>query len=146
MGSNDSVNGESIKMNFTHENSDKFKAFPRKRQDVLLWKGWGYKDCQFEVGDDLVVGFKGDRYPALANVTLPRLGPWFEDRCDVDLDLRSRELFEILNVNSDCRENLNVNDYPDPIRNEEFILSVEGIGIASFDTRPNHTWTWSNYL
>ena len=128
MASNDGVNGESIKMNFTHENSDKFKAFPRKRQDVLRWKGWGYKDCQFEVGDDLVVGFKGDRYPALANETLPRLGPWFEDRCDADLNLRSP-----------CRENLNVSDYPDPIRNEEFILSVEGIGVASFDTEDRIT-------
>ena len=117
------ASAESIKMNFTHENTDKFKAFPRKRQEVLRWKGWGYKDCQFEIQDDNVVKFKGDRYPALANEILPRLGPWFEDRCDADMSVRSSS-----------RETMNIEDYPEPIQNDEFLELVNGIGIASFDT------------
>lgn len=111
-------------MNFTHENKDKYKAFPRKRQEVLRWKGWGYSDCEFRALDDNSnVQFVGDRYPALANEWLPKLGPWFEEKCDADLTLRAPS-----------RDLPNVEDYPDPIRNEEFISATQGIGISSFDT------------
>ena len=122
MASNN-ISTETIKMNFTHENTDKYRAFPRKRQETLRWKGWGYNDCQFEIDDENIVQFRGDRYPALANEILPRLGPWFEDKCDADLNIRAP-----------CREKPNVEDYPDPIRNERFITSVDGIGVISFDT------------
>ncbi|XP_066933176.1 alkyldihydroxyacetonephosphate synthase, peroxisomal-like [Clytia hemisphaerica] len=120
------VNGlseETIKLNFTHENTDKFKAFPRKRQEVLKWRGWGYNDSQFDLDKDNVACFKGSRYPALANETLPKLGPWFEERCDADMNLKTP-----------CRERLNIEDYPSPICNDDFIKAVEGTGIASFDT------------
>lgn len=116
---------ESIKMNFTHENTDKFKAYPRKRQEVLRWKGWGYSDCKFEIVNEQqkLARFKGSRYPALADEMLPKLGPWFEDRCDADLSLQSPS-----------RERMNIEDYPEPIVNEDFVKLVEGVGIASFDT------------
>ena len=123
MASSNALSSESIKINFTHENTDKYKAFPRKRQEVLKWRGWGYKDSQFDIDDKNVACFKGDRYPALANETLPKLAPWFEDRCDADMNLRTP-----------CRERLNIEDYPSPICNDDFIGEVEGIGVASFDT------------
>ena len=75
---------ESIKMNFKHESEDQSRAFPRHRQKSLKWQGWGYKDCEFKLTDEenRIVEFNGDRYEALANETLPRLGPWFEEYCD----------------------------------------------------------------
>ncbi|XP_002153972.1 alkyldihydroxyacetonephosphate synthase, peroxisomal [Hydra vulgaris] len=115
---------ESIKMNFTHKNSSNIKAFPRKRQEVLRWKGWGYKDCQFELMENNeTVRFKGDRYYALANEELPKLGKWFEESCDANLSLRSAS-----------REKLNIEDYPVPIQNEEFLKDVYNVGVSSFDT------------
>jgi len=123
MASSNALSSESIKINFTHENTDKFKAFPRRRQEVLKWRGWGYKDSQFDLNDHNVASFKGERYPALANETLPKLAPWFEDRCDADISLRTP-----------CRQRLNIEDYPSPTCNDDFISEVEGIGIASFDT------------
>jgi len=120
---NANVSIDSIKMNFTHENKDKYKAFPRQRQETLRWEGWGYRDCEFKIYDDDSVQFKGDRYPALANEWLPRLGTWFEERCDADTSAKSPS-----------RPEPNVEDYPDPIRNEDFITCVDGVGVASFDT------------
>jgi len=123
MASNDNLSSVSIKMNYSHENKDKHKAFPRKRQEVLKWKGWGYDDCEFQILDDNVVGFKGDRYPALANEVLPRLGPWFEDRCDADINIRTPS-----------REKLNIDDYPEPIVNQAFMDDLTDIEITSIDT------------
>merc|ERR1740124_780933 len=108
--SNNQISMESIKMNYTHENTDKFKAFPRKRQEEVKWNGWGYKDCQFEIMEGNVMKFKGDRYPALANEILPKLKPWFEERCDADINIRTPS-----------RDKPNVEDYPDPNLNEGFV-------------------------
>ena len=97
MANYNGLSSETIKINYTHENTDKFKAFPRKRQEVLKWRGWGYSDSQFDLNNDNVASFKGERYPALANETLPKLGPWFEERCDADMNLRTP-----------CRNRLNI--------------------------------------
>ena len=44
-------------------------------------------------------------------------------------------LFSDLNIKSTCREKLNVEDYPDPIRNEEFIKMISSpTAVMSFDT------------
>ncbi|CAD7012813.1 unnamed protein product [Ceratitis capitata] len=49
-------------------------VYPQKRQDVLKWYGWGYKDSQFYV-DNGIIGFKGDKYP-LEGCTLPYFTDW----------------------------------------------------------------------
>ncbi|XP_054741284.1 alkyldihydroxyacetonephosphate synthase [Anastrepha obliqua] len=49
-------------------------VFPQKRQDVLKWYGWGYKDSQF-YADNGIIGFKGDKYP-LEGCTLPYFTDW----------------------------------------------------------------------
>nr|XP_022908678.1 alkyldihydroxyacetonephosphate synthase, peroxisomal-like [Onthophagus taurus] len=35
-------------------------VIPKRRQDLLKWNGWGYKDSKFVVKDD-VLHFTGDR-------------------------------------------------------------------------------------
>lgn len=119
---NNNISMESIKMNYTHENKDKYKAFPRKRQETLNWKGWGYSDCHLDIDDENVVHFHGERYPVLANETLPKLAPWFETHCDADLDVRAPS-----------RDKINVDDYPDSIRNEGFISAITKVGTQSFE-------------
>ncbi|XP_046811965.1 alkyldihydroxyacetonephosphate synthase-like isoform X2 [Lucilia cuprina] len=35
-------------------------VFPKRRQDVLKWYGWGYKDSEFYVKNN-IIHFRGDR-------------------------------------------------------------------------------------
>lgn len=49
-------------------------VFPKRRQDVLKWYGWGYKDSEFYVKDN-VIHFKGDKYP-LEGTSLPYFTEW----------------------------------------------------------------------
>ncbi|XP_067627280.1 alkylglycerone-phosphate synthase [Eurosta solidaginis] len=59
-------------------------VYPLKRQDVLKWYGWGYKDSQFYV-DNGVIGFKGDKYP-LEGCTLPYFTDWVYDKFKMRVD------------------------------------------------------------
>ncbi|XP_037815490.1 alkyldihydroxyacetonephosphate synthase [Lucilia sericata] len=49
-------------------------VFPKRRQDVLKWYGWGYKDSEFYVKNN-IIHFRGDRYP-LEGAALPYFTDW----------------------------------------------------------------------
>ncbi|KAL0893330.1 hypothetical protein ABMA27_014921 [Loxostege sticticalis] len=53
------------------------KTIPRKKQDLLKWYGWGYKDSMFTLNGDAAY-FTGQRY-AIGEKPLPHLKQWAYD-------------------------------------------------------------------
>ncbi|XP_026750226.2 alkyldihydroxyacetonephosphate synthase [Galleria mellonella] len=58
-------------------------VIPRRRQDILKWYGWGYKDSMFQLDGD-VAYFTGNRY-LIAGKSLPHLQNWAYENFKVDL-------------------------------------------------------------
>ncbi|KAB0793885.1 hypothetical protein PPYR_13505 [Photinus pyralis] len=58
-------------------------TIPRKREELLKWNGWGYKDSRFLVKDG-IIHFSGSRYP-IGELSLPYFTQWVEDVLGVDL-------------------------------------------------------------
>lgn len=59
-------------------------VIPKKRQELLKWDGWGYKDSYFTYENGQMV-FKGDRYPIGGGVTLPAFKKYCQERLNIDL-------------------------------------------------------------
>jgi len=64
------------------------RAFPRSREAVLKWNGWGYKDSGFVLNQKGIALFSGKRY-AVCGKEMPLLRPWFENRLKLDLSQTS---------------------------------------------------------
>lgn len=64
------------------------RAFPRKRQSVLKWNGWGYRDSQFFVNHRGQAEFNGKRYE-IAGHEMPLMRAWMEMKVGLDLSLTS---------------------------------------------------------
>ncbi|CAH0723176.1 unnamed protein product, partial [Brenthis ino] len=58
-------------------------AIPRRRQDLLKWYGWGYKDSMFKM-DGEKISFTGNRY-LLSGKTLPHALQWIKEHFNVDI-------------------------------------------------------------
>ncbi|XP_063619011.1 alkyldihydroxyacetonephosphate synthase [Cydia splendana] len=58
-------------------------VIPRRRQELLKWWGWGYKDSKFEMVD-MAARFTGDRY-LIGGKTLPHFAPWVVQNLNIDL-------------------------------------------------------------
>ncbi|XP_047995199.1 alkyldihydroxyacetonephosphate synthase [Leguminivora glycinivorella] len=58
-------------------------VIPRRRQELLKWWGWGYKDSKFEVVDQ-TARFTGDRY-LIGGKTLPHFTPWVIQNLNIDI-------------------------------------------------------------
>ncbi|KAM3959174.1 alkyldihydroxyacetonephosphate synthase [Aphomia sociella] len=58
-------------------------VIPRRRQELLKWYGWGYKDSMFELNGD-VAYFTGSRY-LIAGKPLPHLQDWAYENFKVDV-------------------------------------------------------------
>ena len=70
-------------------------SIPKKREEVLNWNGWGFKDSGFElfppVGDKKSNAvFKGQRYE-IGGAELPLFSKWIEEKMKVDLSVPKRE-------------------------------------------------------
>lgn len=72
---NDSANTMMIKVK---------SAIPRRRQDLLKWYGWGYKDTMFKFSSESAA-FTGNRY-SIAGKCLPHLPQWAIDNFGIDPD------------------------------------------------------------
>lgn len=57
-------------------------VIPRRRQDLLKWYGWGYKDTMFKL-DGLNASFTGNRY-SIAGESLPFLAQWAMNTIGID--------------------------------------------------------------
>ncbi|XP_002399350.3 alkyldihydroxyacetonephosphate synthase, peroxisomal [Ixodes scapularis] len=113
-GSNATENGSCPAASFSAQTT-----IPRRRQDLLKWNGWGYKDSKFVVdGTTHHVSFTGDRYK-IGNKTLPHFKSWVESALGVDLSV----LLPAKQPPSD-------QDLPSPVVNEAFVDGVRRQGIV----------------
>ncbi|XP_061386162.1 alkyldihydroxyacetonephosphate synthase-like [Musca vetustissima] len=90
-------------------------VFPKKRQDVLKWYGWGYNDSEFYVENDMIC-FRGEKYP-LDGTTLPLFTEWVLNRfkCTLHNKLPLPELPK---------------EFPKPTVNAEFLRELTASNIA----------------
>ncbi|XP_072931713.1 alkylglycerone-phosphate synthase [Epargyreus clarus] len=58
-------------------------VIPRRRQELLKWYGWGYKDSMFKLVDGKA-SFTGDRY-LISGQELPHFVQYIEDKLNVDI-------------------------------------------------------------
>ncbi|XP_075558836.1 alkyldihydroxyacetonephosphate synthase isoform X2 [Dermacentor variabilis] len=94
-------------------------TIPRRRQDLLKWNGWGYKDSKFVVDSTTHhISFTGDRYK-IGNKVLPHFKAWVESALGVDL-----------NVLIPSKPPPSDHDLPPPIINEAFLEDVRRAGIS----------------
>ncbi|XP_045448843.1 alkyldihydroxyacetonephosphate synthase [Melitaea cinxia] len=63
-------------------------AIPRRRQELLKWYGWGYKDSFFELSYNKTL-FTGNRY-LISGKKLPHAIQWIQEQFDIDLSNKSQ--------------------------------------------------------
>lgn len=99
-------------------------TIPKRRQELLKWNGWGYKDSKFFINKDGHVEFSGSRYK-LSGCVLPQLREWMTKTVGIDINHRSPAQTEMTSA-----------DVPAPIANEDFVEDLKKTGI-SFSDDPN---------
>lgn len=89
-------------------------SIPKKRQELLQWNGWGYKDSGFvltnkgtEENPKYAFSFSGSRYE-LASSDLPHFYEWVSTKMGVDPSRKKEPQGEPI--------------YPDPMLNEGSIF------------------------
>ncbi|XP_064477698.1 alkyldihydroxyacetonephosphate synthase, peroxisomal-like isoform X2 [Ornithodoros turicata] len=93
-------------------------SIPLKRQELLKWNGWGYKDSKFVVDTKSHhVSFTGNRYK-IGNQTLPHFKGWVEASLGVDLSI----LLPAQPPPTDA-------DLPKPLLNDAFMADLRISGI-----------------
>lgn len=93
-------------------------TIPKRRQDLLKWNGWGYKDSKFILNKEKQVKFTGDRY-RLSGKTLPLLRDWMIKTVGINLDHKAPGQPEFTAAS-----------IPSPVVNEAF---VEELKKSDFD-------------
>ncbi|KAH3703096.1 alkyldihydroxyacetonephosphate synthase, peroxisomal-like [Dreissena polymorpha] len=96
-------------------------SIPKRRQELLKWNGWGYKDSKFIVNKDNHVEFTGERYQ-LSGHTLTLLRDWMIATIGISLDHKTPPQSEIT-----------AKDMPPPVRNEEFLADMRRTNISHTD-------------
>ncbi|XP_076623716.1 alkyldihydroxyacetonephosphate synthase [Colletes latitarsis] len=90
-------------------------VIPQKRQELLKWNGWGYKDSEFRVNERNILEFTGNRYP-IGNKELPYFTQWVQTVLGVNLTRR--------NVSQPMPTNL-----PEPIISPEHLEAIQELKI-----------------
>ncbi|XP_055523142.1 alkyldihydroxyacetonephosphate synthase-like [Wyeomyia smithii] len=88
-------------------------VFPKRRQDLLRWDGWGYKDCKFVCENDFV-SFVGNRYPISGR--MENFSDW------------ARELFNV-NVADYNPIAVQPTEFPEVVGNKAFLVGLSEAGI-----------------
>lgn len=96
-------------------------SIPKRRQELLKWNGWGYKDSKFILNKDNHVEFTGERYQ-LSGHTMTLLRDWMMATVGISLEHRTPPQPEIL-----------AKDMPTPIRNEDFLADLRRTNISNSD-------------
>ncbi|XP_065920530.1 alkyldihydroxyacetonephosphate synthase, peroxisomal-like [Dysidea avara] len=65
------------------------KAFPIKREEVLKWNGWGYRDSGFVVNDKGNIEFTGKGRYTLSGTELHKFKPYLEETFNFDTTLKT---------------------------------------------------------
>jgi alkyldihydroxyacetonephosphate synthase len=64
------------------------RAYPRKRQSVVKWNGWGYRDSYFFFNPSGQAEFNGRRYE-LGGKEMPLARMWMEHKVGLEISLTS---------------------------------------------------------
>ncbi|KAK0067379.1 alkyldihydroxyacetonephosphate synthase peroxisomal [Biomphalaria pfeifferi] len=96
-------------------------SIPKRRQELLKWNGWGYKDSKFYVNKDGHVEFTGERY-RISGSTMPGLREWMIKTIGISLEHKTPAQPEISAAN-----------IPLPIKNEGFISELRRTAISQSD-------------
>ncbi|XP_076806546.1 alkyldihydroxyacetonephosphate synthase, peroxisomal-like [Clavelina lepadiformis] len=90
------------------------RSIPRRRENLLKWDGWGYKDSQFKINEKGSVTFTGSRYK-LSGLVMPHLRPWMEEM-GLNIDEMAKS-----------EPKINTENVPKPTLNEDFIDELNKI-------------------
>lgn len=96
-------------------------TIPKRRQELLKWNGWGYKDSKFNLNKDGQVEFSGERY-RLSGQVMPQLREWMMATVGISMDHKTP-----------AQPELTAKDIPAPVRNEEFIADLRKKGVPFTD-------------
>ncbi|XP_071788558.1 alkyldihydroxyacetonephosphate synthase, peroxisomal-like [Asterias amurensis] len=100
---------------------EKRVRIPKRRQEVLKWNGWGYRDSKFEIDDTSNFSFTGSRYNIAGE--LPHFKAWIESIEGINTDMKV-----------DPQEEIRPENIPNVIRNEDFVAAIQRAGVSfSFD-------------
>lgn len=87
-------------------------SIPKKRQELLQWNGWGYKDSGFIVVESgskrnpkHAFAFTGNRYEVGNGLELPHFFPWANAKMGIEAEKKTPPNPEPTN-------------YPEPVINE----------------------------
>jgi alkyldihydroxyacetonephosphate synthase len=101
-------------------------VIPKRRQELLKWNGWGYRDTKFHFNEaDSVCEVTGDRYK-ISGHKLPLLRDWFISVIGASLDRRSLAQTE-----------MNIDQIPKAIINDEFMRALKQNSAISFSDDPH---------
>ncbi|XP_071497512.1 alkyldihydroxyacetonephosphate synthase, peroxisomal-like [Diadema antillarum] len=102
--------------------ADKEPRIPKRRQDVLKWNGWGFRDSKFELDKDTErISFSGNRYHLKG--ALPFFNSWLET-------------IQGVNLQSSCmpQPDIPAEKIPKPVINEGFVQDLKKTSIScTFD-------------
>ena len=97
-------------------------TIPKRRQDLLKWNGWGYKDTNFQINPtDDQCEVTGDRYKLSGN-KLPLLKDWFIGMMGASTEKKSLSQPE-----------MTPDKIPNVILNEEFMQDLKKTSITYSD-------------
>ncbi|CAG9824150.1 unnamed protein product [Phaedon cochleariae] len=95
-------------------------AIPRKRQDLLKWDGWGYKDSQFLIKPGVSeVRFTGKRYP-ISGLRLPHVLGWAKNVLNLEL---------INGPHNKSSDTPSEDHYPKPKIDPDVLEQIDSLGI-----------------
>lgn len=103
---------------------DQPSCIPKRRQELLKWNGWGYKDSKFILNKNGQVEFTGGRYKLSGHV-MPHLREWMFKTVGIDIDHKTP-----------AQPELTAADIPLPTINDDFMEDLKRSGI-SFSDDPN---------
>lgn len=94
--------------------SAKYTVIPKRRQELLKWNGWGYRDTRFLFNEkENVCQVTGDRYK-ISGHTLPLLKDWFINIIGASLDRKSL-----------AQSDIPLDKLPKAILNDDFINELK---------------------
>ena len=94
-------------------------TIPKRRQELLKWNGWGYKDSKFSFTNKDGVGeFTGKRYN-LSGTVMPGIRGWMETTFGASISNTSPAQLDI--------------DIPVPVVNNEFLTDLKNTNIDNTD-------------
>uniref|UniRef100_A0A803T703 Alkylglycerone-phosphate synthase n=1 Tax=Anolis carolinensis TaxID=28377 RepID=A0A803T703_ANOCA len=89
------------------------RVFPKRRQEILKWNGWGYNDSKFIFNKKGHAEFTGKRYQ-IGGIVFPLLKEWLEKNLGGSLEHKITP-----------RASLNISEIPPSIASEEFLQDLQ---------------------